>query len=67
MTTLLGASLLRYIYLEDVDVDVGHREHGPAHQHAKQSAEERLEAWDVDQQPVLWVQAQCDQQDGAQH
>lgn len=44
MTTLLGASLFRYICLEDVDVDVGHREHGPAHQHAKQSAEKRLEA-----------------------
>lgn len=44
MTAFLGASLLRDVYLEDVDMDVGHREHGPAHQHAKQSAEERLEA-----------------------
>lgn len=43
-TDCVGACLLRFMYLEDVDVDVGHREHGPAHQHAEQSTEERLEA-----------------------
>lgn len=37
-------SCLASTHLKDVDVDVGHREHGPAHQHAEQSAEERLEA-----------------------
>ncbi len=42
---------------------VRHREHCPAHQHAEQSADRRLEPRDVDQQPVLWIQAQRYHQD----
>lgn len=40
-------------HLENVDVDVGHREHRPACEHAEQSAVRRLKPGDVDQQPVL--------------
>ena len=47
-------------HLENVDVDVGQGEHGPAHHHAQQGAEGRLEAGDVEQQPVLGVEAQRD-------
>lgn len=54
-------------HLENVDVYVGHREHGSARQHAEQSSEGRLEAGDMDQQPVLGVQAQQDHQDGPEH
>lgn len=54
-------------HLEYVDVDVGHREHGSADQHAEQGAEGRREAGDVDQQPVLRVQTQSHHQDGPEH
>lgn len=50
--------------LENVDVDVRHREHCSADEHAEQSAERRVEPGDVDQQPVLRVQTQRYHQNG---
>lgn len=49
-------------HLEDVDVDVRHREHGSACQHAEQRRGGRLEPGHVDEQPVLRVETQRDQQ-----
>lgn len=54
-------------HLENVDMYVGHGEHGSAQQHAGQSSEGRLEARDVDQQPVVGVEAQAHHQDGPEH
>lgn len=51
-------------HLEYVDVDVRHSERVSADEHAKQSTERRVEPRDVDQQPVLRVQAQRDHQNG---
>ncbi len=45
-------------------MDVRHREHCSANKHTEQSADSRLEPRDVDQQPVLGIQAQCHHQDG---
>lgn len=43
--------------LKNVDMNIRHREHRSADEHAEQSAERRLEPRDVDQQPVLRIKA----------
>lgn len=51
-------------HLEDVDVDIRHGEHRPAHEHTQQGPIRRREPGDIEEQPVLWIQAQGYHQDG---